>query len=109
MVKDEADIIGFTVARMFGQVDEIIIADNGSTDGTRELLEQLPVQLVDDPDPAYYQSRKMTDLAARAAAAGAEWVIPFDADEVWYSPFGRISDVLHGQPTSAIATADLYD
>jgi glycosyltransferase involved in cell wall biosynthesis len=83
---------------MASEVDHLIVADNGSTDGTRkillDLLDQLPITLVDDPDAAYYQSRKMSALAEQAAAAGAEWIVPFDADEIWYSPDGRIRDTL---------------
>lgn len=110
MVRDEADIVEHTVTRMLDQVDAVIVADNGSIDGTREILEDLPITLIDDPEPAYYQSRKMTALAARAAAAGADWIVPFDADELWYSPHGRIADVLaclDGQ--GAIVAATLYD
>lgn len=110
MVRDEADIVGATVAHMLTQVDHVIVADNGSVDGTRDILAGLPVELIDDPERGYYQSRKMTALAARAREAGHEWVVPFDADEVWYSPFGRIADILGGIASQWLAApATLYD
>lgn len=87
MVRDEADIIEHTVTKMLAQVDEVIVADNLSTDGTRDILDSLPVIVVDDPEPGYLQSSKMTMLAQLAAEKGATWVVPFDADEVWYAPF----------------------
>ena len=112
MVRDEADIIEATVRQMASQVDRVLVADNGSEDGTRDILEQLaielPVIVTDDPEPGYFQSRKMTGLAHEAAAGGAEWVVAFDADEFWYSPFGRIADVLAGHP-GAVVAADIFD
>lgn len=108
MCKDEADIIGPVVEHMLTQVDTVIVADNGSTDGTRSILDALPITVLDDPDPAYRQSEKMSRLARVAADNGATWVVPFDADEWWYSPFGRLADVLADCPT-AVASATLYD
>lgn len=111
MVKDEADIITSTVRNMLNHVDEIIIADNGSTDGTRDLLAALPVTIIDDPEIGYYQSRKMTALAQTAGERGATWVVPFDADEIWYSRSNpRIGDMLEAlAPQWLTARADLFD
>jgi hypothetical protein len=111
MVKDEADIIGATVDHMIRQVDHVIVADNMSSDDTREILNRLNVEVLDDDDPAYRQSEKMTALARYAAKEhGADWIVPFDADEWWYSPFGRIADVLEGiAPQWLVASATLYD
>lgn len=120
MVRDESDIIAATVIQMASQVDRIIVADNMSTDGTRDILEglarQLPLTIVDDPVPAYLQSDKMSRLAAQAGAEGADWVVPFDADEWWMCSFGRIADVLEGRcdevtigETDGLVGAVLFD
>jgi len=92
MVGDERDIIGYTLSHMLSQnLDGIMVADNLSEDGTREILNRLAdlhpgkLIIVDDKDPAHYQSSKMTSLAQRVAVLGAEMIIPFDADELWYS------------------------
>lgn len=109
MVKDEADIIAATVAHMCGQVDVVIVADNLSTDGTRDLLDGLPVIVVDDDEVGYHQSQKMTALANLARCEfDADWVVPFDGDEWWVSPHGRIGDVLASQ-SCWVAGADLFD
>ena len=102
MCKDEADVIEQIVAHMLGEVDVVLVADNGSTDGTREILESLPVVVKDDPDVGYYQSQKMTALAHEARAKGADWIVPFDADEIWRSADGPIKDALASLPPDAM-------
>lgn len=117
MAKDEEDVIGSTVAHMLDEVDAVIVADNLSTDGTRAILDRLAGEnpgrllVIDDEDPSYRQSEKMTRLAGLARTElAAEWVIPFDADEWWYSPFGRIAEVLDNVgPQWLIVPAPLYD
>lgn len=109
LVRDEEDIIGATAAHMLTQVDHVMVLDNNSIDSTRTILLDLGVEVIPDPEPGYFQSQKMSALAARAARAGADIVVPFDADEFIYSPFGRIADVLNDHPEVAIFTADPYD
>lgn len=97
MVKDEADIIAHTIAHLDGQgVTGILVADNLSTDGTYEQISALRTRceliVQRDYETGYYQSRKMTVLAQTAFAHGADWVIPFDADELWYSTTGSLHD-----------------
>jgi hypothetical protein len=106
--KDEVDVIGATVSHMLTQVDHVVVEDNGSTDGTLEVLACLDVEVLHDATVAYYQSAAMSRLAAYAGPDAI--VVPFDADEIWYSPFGRIADVLADHPAdAAIFTARLYD
>jgi len=118
MVRDEADIIAATLHHMVAEgVDGIVIADNRSTDGTRALIEgvadrvPVPVVLVDDPEIGYYQSRKMTALARRAADLGASWIVPFDADEIWYADSDKnLADVLRSQdPAVTTVSATLLN
>lgn len=111
MVKDEADIVEGTVRHMADEVDFLLVVDNASTDGTRDLLADLACDTItvqDDPDRAYFQSRKMSVLAEQAAFMGAEWIVPFDADELWVWPRDRISAELSGCRCD-IVTADLFN
>lgn len=109
MARDEADIITATVTHMLTQVDHVLVADNLSSDGTGELAAAAGATVVPDTDPAYWQSDKMTALAAVARSGGADWVVPFDADEVWHTRSGqRIGDYFTTLD-APIAVADLYD
>lgn len=116
MVKDEDDVIAGAIRNMADEgVDKIVVADNLSTDGTRGILEELRAELhgklviLDDRDPAYYQSRKMSALADLAADQfDADWIVPFDADELWFGR-DRVADVLRTQPADvAIVGATLW-
>lgn len=104
MFKDEADIAAHVVHHLIDEgVDGIIIADNMSTDETRELIlsctsyaekNNVILMVETDNEVGHYQSKKMTRLAAKAASFGASWIVPFDADEIWYSKTGRLADTL---------------
>lgn len=116
MMKDEQDVAASTVLHLLDEyVDEVIVADNGSTDGTRDALADIAyvypqVTVLDDPEVGYYQSRKMTALAAMAAERGATWIIPFDADEVWYAHADRLAVVLRSLPSNvSIVGARLFN
>jgi hypothetical protein len=109
VVKDEADIIRQTIEHMLKQVDHIIVADNMSSDGTHEVLESLPVELLEDREVAYRQGAKVTALAHAAYDGyGADFVVSFDADEVWRAsdPRQTVKEVLERlRPSTMIAEA----
>lgn len=111
MVKDEADVIEGTLRHMADEVDFLLVADNCSTDDTRAILDklvhELPLTVIDDPDPGYEQSRKMSALAAQAASSGATWIVPFDADEIWLAT-DRITTIL-GDLDATVAAARLFN
>ncbi len=110
MCRDEADIIRSTIPRMIRQVDHVIVADNGSVDQTRAILDLFSVEVIDDDEVGYYQSRKMSALAERARRHGADWIVPFDADEVWLATEGRIADQLTDLPDDALTCeATVFD
>jgi hypothetical protein len=88
LVRNEADILDASIRHMLNQgVDFLLIADHGSTDGTREILDSFGplVTWVANTDPLYRQVAWMNELAMLAHSRGADWLIPFDADEIWLS------------------------
>ena len=114
MVRDEQDVVEAFVRHHAPQVDGLLIADNLSADHTRGILDDLadefPLIVVDDPDPAYRQSEKMTALAQRARVEfGAGWIIPADADELWTAD-EPLRDALTALPDEVgIVPAAIYD
>ncbi len=116
MFKDEHDVAPHVVRHLLEElVDVVIVADNASTDGTRDLLEDVRrehpghVLIKDDPDVGFRQSDKMTRLAHEAGDQGATFVIPFDADELWLAPDHVGTWLRNMDPGIRVVSADLYN
>jgi glycosyltransferase involved in cell wall biosynthesis len=79
---NEAETIGCCVDKahramdQLGVTGEIIVADNGSTDGSPQIAARLGARVVDVPTPGYGAA-----LRAGIAAASSEYVIIADADD----------------------------
>jgi hypothetical protein len=103
LVRDEADIIDEHIAfHLAAGVDFIIAADNGSTDGTTEILERYAqderLHRIGLPDP-FSQIEVVTQMARMAATRfGADWVINSDADEFWWPRAGTLKELLGAVP-----------
>jgi hypothetical protein len=91
MVRDEVDVIAAIVEHHLAQgLDLIIATDNGSVDGTTEVLQSYAdlglVELHHDPVHRKQQHSVVTGMARRACTEyGADWVLNLDADEFWVS------------------------
>ena len=87
VVRDEVDVVRLCVLHhLTAGCERILVVDNGSSDGTttvlRRLAKRTPLSWTFDPGP-YLQDEFMTGLAGEAVRAGADWVLPLDADEFW--------------------------
>lgn len=100
LVKNEVDIIADNIkfhSKM--GVDSFIVMDNGSTDGTREILDDLrhryELIIIDRPDAKYKQSQWKTEMAFKSRSMmGADWSIANDADEFWLPESGDLKKEL---------------
>lgn len=74
--KNEAGSIGRTLQSLDGLTDDIIVFDNGSTDGTQELVRKYRVVLHEGTWEGFGTTkRKATSLAKY------DWILNLDADE----------------------------
>ena len=99
-VRDEADIIELNLRYHAAQgVDEFIVTDNGSTDGTLEILERWRddgrLRLISEPNADDFRDQGhwwVTRMGRMGAELGADWVLHADADEFWWPAGGDLRD-----------------
>ncbi len=108
MVRNEEDVIELFVRHNLHVVDEMIIVDHLSSDTTVDILdslvaEGLPIQIVKETHPGYYQAKILTREMRRAARElSADWVIPLDADEFLTSQTGDTRKLFEGLERSKV-------
>jgi Glycosyl transferase family 2 len=103
LAKNEADVIDANIAyHLAAGVDFVVATDNGSTDGTLEILERYErdgvLELIREPSSDFRQGEWVTRMARRSAERGAGWVINADADEFWWPRAGDLKEVLGRLP-----------
>jgi glycosyltransferase involved in cell wall biosynthesis len=77
IAKNEADRIGRTIASVKGLVDEIIVIDSGSTDGTQAIAEAAGARVIFNAWPGFGQQKRFGEEQCRH-----DWILNLDADEV---------------------------
>ncbi len=103
LVRDEADIVADNIEFHLAQgVDFVIVTDNGSQDGTADIVSQYEragmVKLLHQPEQNYAQSTWVTHMALMARERyGADWILNNDADEFWWPRHGDLKSELSGK------------
>lgn len=91
-VRDEVDVIELNLRYHAAQgVEEFIVTDNGSTDGTLDVLERWRddgrLRLISEPAADDFKEKGhwwVTRMGRMGADLGADWVLHADADELWW-------------------------
>lgn len=106
-VRNCADIVALTVLHhcRLG-VDHCVIVDNGSSDGTGDLLKAIAkrvkqVTVLDDPSP-YEQDKIIGGVINEFTRRQPTLVIPFDADEFWDAPVAEVAGYLDRERVNVI-------
>ena len=120
LVRNEIDIIRQNIEfHLRRGVDFVVATDNGSSDGTREVLAEFAhagmLHLIDEAGDDFDQARWVTRMAYVAGSEHhADWILNADADEFWFPASGHLkteladadADVLTCQPRHQLFAHD---
>ena len=76
IAQDEADRITNTIESVIDIVDEVVVIDSGSTDGTQDLARQLGCKVFFNKWKGYGPQKRFGEDCAKN-----EWLLNLDADE----------------------------
>jgi len=79
IARNEADRIARAILSVRGLVDEVIVVDSGSTDGTQKISQDLGARVVHNDWVGYGPQKRFAEDIARN-----DWILNLDADE-WLS------------------------
>jgi hypothetical protein len=100
LVRDGADILAANLDYHLAQgVDHVVVTDNRSVDETAAILERYAqsgrVTVHREPRDDFDQGPWLSALAREALVEhGADWVVPIDVDEFWWSDAPTLPETL---------------
>src|SRR5258705_11844245 len=74
--KNEGDIIAHTLQSLQGLSDDIIVYDNGSTDGTAAIIQQYNIRFHQGTWEGFGKTKNKANALAKY-----DWILSLDADE----------------------------
>ena len=74
--KNGAKVIGETIKSFSGLTDDILVYDNGSTDGTKDIVRQNNARLVEGTWEGFGKTKNKANALAKY-----DWILSLDADE----------------------------
>jgi glycosyltransferase involved in cell wall biosynthesis len=77
IAKNEADRIAATIRSVSGLVDDIVVVDSGSTDGTQAIAQGLGARVMFNAWPGFGQQKRFAE-----AQCQHNWILNLDADEI---------------------------
>jgi len=100
IAKNEAKDLPRCLASLKPVVDEIVVCDTGSSDGTREIAEAFGARVIDHAWTGDFSAARNCSLAA---ATGA-WILVMDADEtISPSDYAALRELVCRQPNATMA------
>ncbi|WP_144937412.1 glycosyltransferase family 2 protein [Paenibacillus sp. 32O-W] len=99
LVKDESQLLKECLDSLIGEVDEIIVVDNGSTDDSLQVARHFGVTIIECPNMLFDEARN-----AYLEAATADWILVLDVDErITRQSIKIIRDTIVNTPNNVMA------
>lgn len=94
-IRGDTDVAPLTIRHLLSQGVQQVYVAAGDDSAWQELTgpgwQRHPLTVLDARDDEHHHQQSWMDaLAKRAHDAGAEWIVPFDADEFWLAADGRL-------------------
>jgi len=74
--RNEAKVIEETIKSFYGLTDDVLVYDNGSTDGTQQIVKQTQAKLFEGSWEGFGKTKNKANALAKY-----DWILSLDADE----------------------------